>query len=175
MYKKILAAIDLSELSLAVVEQALQLTQLCGAKLILLHVLSSEEEGYPILETFPYEGFEPVLANGYLGRWREFEQQGLEHLRTYANQAHKVGVETEPFQVPGNPGKTICDLAIRHHVDLVIMGNRGRSGLSELLLGSQSNYVIHHAPCSIWVVRQPASNVSSNNEFTEVHKNLAQT
>ncbi len=33
--------------------------------------------------------------------------------------------------------------------DLIVVGRRGRSGLSELILGSASNYVLHHAPCSV--------------------------
>ena len=36
--------------------------------------------------------------------------------------------------------------------DMIIVGNRGRSGLSEFFLGSVSNYVMHHAPCSVLVV-----------------------
>jgi nucleotide-binding universal stress UspA family protein len=53
MYRTILGAVDFSELSAVVFEQALLLSKLCAAKLILLHVLSSEEESYPIWATFP--------------------------------------------------------------------------------------------------------------------------
>ncbi|NEO28803.1 MAG: universal stress protein, partial [Kamptonema sp. SIO4C4] len=35
----------------------------------------------------------------------------------------------------------------------VIIGRRGRVGLSEILLGSVSNYVLHHAPCAVMVVQ----------------------
>lgn len=33
----------------------------------------------------------------------------------------------------------------------------GRSGLSELLLGSVSNYVVHHAPCSVLTIHPLAA------------------
>lgn len=33
------------------------------------------------------------------------------------------------------------------------MGRRGHKGLSEILLGSVSNYVVHHAPCSVLVLQ----------------------
>jgi nucleotide-binding universal stress UspA family protein len=33
------------------------------------------------------------------------------------------------------------------------MGRRGRTGLSELFLGSVSNYVTHHAPCSVLTLK----------------------
>jgi nucleotide-binding universal stress UspA family protein len=171
MYQTILGAVDLSDLSAVVFERALLLSKLCAAKLILLHVLSSEEEDYPIWATFPYEGFEPVVAEDYLERWRDLEQQGLQHLKAYANQAQKEGVETEIIQVPGSAGKVICDLARRRNVDLIMMGNRGRSGLSELLLGSQSNYVMHHAPCSIQVIRLSTHASSSGHESQETSIN----
>jgi len=38
-----------------------------------------------------------------------------------------------------------------HH--LVEMGRRGCSNISEMFLGSVSNYTIHHAPCSIMIVQ----------------------
>ncbi|PZD70931.1 Putative universal stress protein [Acaryochloris thomasi RCC1774] len=155
MYQTILAAVDLSELSLAVFKQALQLTKFCGAKLILLHVLSSDEEGFPILATFPYDHFEPTLAEGYLESWRQLEQKGLQHLKTFADHAQQEGIKIETLQMAGNPGQIIRDLARDRAVNLIMMGNRGRSGLSELLLGSQSNYVMHHAPCSVQVVKVP--------------------
>jgi nucleotide-binding universal stress UspA family protein len=39
------------------------------------------------------------------------------------------------------------------HADLIVMGRRGVSGMHELFLGSVSNYVTHHAPCSVLVVQ----------------------
>src|SRR5699024_10867573 len=36
--------------------------------------------------------------------------------------------------------------------DLVVVGSRGRGGITRLILGSVSNAVIHHAPCPAVVV-----------------------
>ncbi|MEO0350033.1 MAG: universal stress protein, partial [Cyanobacteria bacterium P01_A01_bin.15] len=50
------------------------------------------------------------------------------------------------------------------NADLIMMGRRGRSGFSELLLGSVSNYVMHHAPCSVLTVQgvlQPVAAVTA--------------
>jgi hypothetical protein len=52
-----------------------------------------------------------------------------------------------------HPGPTICKLAHDWPADLIVLGNRGRSGMAELLLGSVSNYVLHHAACSVLVVK----------------------
>ncbi len=53
----------------------------------------------------------------------------------------------------GEPAEEIVDLARLEHVDLIIMGSRGLSPLSEMLLGSVSNKVLHTAPCPVMVVR----------------------
>jgi nucleotide-binding universal stress UspA family protein len=63
-----------------------------------------------------------------------------------------MGIKTEFTQIPGNPGQTIKKIAQNWDADLIVMGSRGRTGLSELVLGSVSNYVMHHAPCSVLIV-----------------------
>ncbi|WP_235111848.1 universal stress protein [Acaryochloris sp. 'Moss Beach'] len=55
----------------------------------------------------------------------------------------------------GNPRQEICDFAKEWNADLILMGSRGHSGVKELVLGSISNYVVHHALCSVMVVRTP--------------------
>ena len=41
----------------------------------------------------------------------------------------------------------------QHRIDLVVLGSRGLSGVDRFLLGSVSEWLIHHAPCSVLVVR----------------------
>ncbi|MDX1935219.1 MAG: universal stress protein [Capsulimonadales bacterium] len=52
-----------------------------------------------------------------------------------------------------NAGEALTELAREDGTDLIVIGSRGRSGWEEILLGSVSNYVLHHAPCSVLVVR----------------------
>ncbi|CCQ49032.1 hypothetical protein CWATWH8502_2292 [Crocosphaera watsonii WH 8502] len=42
---------------------------------------------------------------------------------------------------------------MRNPGDVIVMGHRGISGLQEFFLGSVSNYVLHHAPCSVLIVQ----------------------
>jgi phage terminase large subunit GpA-like protein len=49
-----------------------------------------------------------------------------------------------------------------------MVGHRGRTGLSEFLLGSVSNYVMHHAPCSVLVVNNPKADLASETEAADV-------
>ncbi|MEM0925363.1 MAG: universal stress protein [Planctomycetota bacterium] len=53
----------------------------------------------------------------------------------------------------GSIGESIVDLAAEIEADLVVMGARGHSPISRMLLGSISDHVATHAPCSTLVVR----------------------
>ncbi|MFN6036632.1 MAG: universal stress protein, partial [Dolichospermum sp.] len=81
----------------------------------------------------------------------------LQMLQSFTSQANTAGINTEFTQNSGNPGRMICELARTWNADLIMMGRRGRSGLAEFFLGSQSNYVLHHAPCSVQIVHLPVS------------------
>ncbi|TWU46127.1 Universal stress protein [Rubripirellula tenax] len=50
-------------------------------------------------------------------------------------------------------GEAIVHAAEGKNADLVIVGDTGHSLLGELILGSTSNYVLRHAPCSVWISR----------------------
>ena len=53
----------------------------------------------------------------------------------------------------GHPAREICAYANEQGHDMVVMGTRGRSEVKELVLGSVSQAVLHHAPCPVLVVR----------------------
>ena len=161
MFKRILVALDRSEMSTKVFEQALSLAKITSGNLMLLHVLSHEEDGSPEALIFPnidyYPGWNEETFKLYQEHWEKFKNEGLQMLQSFSNQAHTAGVNTEFTQNSGNPGRMICELAKTWNADLIIMGRRGRSGLAEFFLGSQSNYVLHHASCSVQIVHLPVS------------------
>jgi nucleotide-binding universal stress UspA family protein len=165
MFHKILVAIDSSSSGRKVFEEALALAKATKSTLMLLHVLSNEEAGspkYPPLTSLEY--YPPLdgsVLDLYRGKWQDYEKQGLERLRSLTNDATDAGVATEFTQNLGSPGPVICQLARHLNIDLVLLGRRGHSGLSELLLGSVSNYVLHHAPCSVLTVQgRPDANAA---------------
>jgi nucleotide-binding universal stress UspA family protein len=55
--------------------------------------------------------------------------------------------------VNGDPGPALCRLAADVGASALIVGSRGRGGLKRALLGSVSDYVVRHAPCSVIVSR----------------------
>ena len=57
--------------------------------------------------------------------------------------------------IPGPAGQTIVEEAERWGADLILMGSRGLGAWNRLLLGSVSTAVVHHAKCSVEVVRLP--------------------
>jgi len=56
----------------------------------------------------------------------------------------------------GSPDNRIVGTAEKMKADLIIIGSHGYKSWERLLLGSVSNSVVHHAPCSVMVVRKPA-------------------
>lgn len=156
MFNKILVALDDSESSKQIFNAALALAKLTNASLMLLHVLSTEADGYPNLElqpTLSYYPSRPEEIHKYLKRLKAFENQGIELLRSLIVEASAIGVKAEFTQNTGNPSWSICDLARTWEADLIVMGRRGSSGIEETDLGSVSNYVTHNARCSIMIVQ----------------------
>ncbi len=55
----------------------------------------------------------------------------------------------------GSPESRIVETAEDMVADLIIVGSHGYNRWERLLLGSVSDSVVHHAPCSVLVVRIP--------------------
>jgi nucleotide-binding universal stress UspA family protein len=64
-----------------------------------------------------------------------------------------LGLEPVREMAMGRPERTLVHVAERDEVDLVVVGHRGVSGMTRRLLGSVSEHVGHHAPCSVFIVR----------------------
>ncbi len=57
----------------------------------------------------------------------------------------------------GSPDSRIVETAEEMKTDLIIIGSHGYKQWERLLLGSVSDSVVHHAPCSVMVVRTDAT------------------
>lgn len=55
----------------------------------------------------------------------------------------------------GYPPEVIVETARELDADLIAMGTHGRTGLRHLLLGSNAERVVEHAPCPVLTVRHP--------------------
>lgn len=147
MMKKILVALDDGETCQSVFNQAIELAQATQSKLTLISVLPLEN--HDIYNVPPYSDAD---WKAYAKRYQQAQTENLNLLKQFADTAQAVGIDTRLTQDNGNPGSAICKQAKTWGADLIIVGSHGRKGLSEMLLGSVSNYVVHHAPCSVMVV-----------------------
>lgn len=158
MFSKILVAIDQSENSQRVLAEAIALAKATDAFLMLVSVLSPFDTIYAGTPLFPgsdgvYPGMHTTALRNQINRIEDLERDGATFLRTQTEQAIAAGVMADFTQGYGDPGATICDLARSWEADLIVVGRRGLTGLSEFLMGSVSNYVLHHAPCAVLTVQ----------------------
>jgi nucleotide-binding universal stress UspA family protein len=65
------------------------------------------------------------------------------------------GLKTTTVVAWGDPRSKIIEVAKQWRTDLIVLGSHGRTGLKGFLMGSVSDAVAHHAPCSVEVVRVP--------------------
>ena len=61
--------------------------------------------------------------------------------------------KTEGVVEHGSPGERICATAAEHGIELIILGSHERGAFGRFVHGSVSDYVVHHAPCPVLVVR----------------------
>ncbi|GAB4374814.1 MAG: universal stress protein [Elainellaceae cyanobacterium] len=161
MVARILVALDNSASRTCVFEEALALARQEGARLMLLHVLSTDErDPSPLNTLIPYDCSisREELVEQYQQQQQQAEQQALEALQELADRARLIGVPVEVKQLIGNPRELICYTARTWNADLIVMGRHKRSWISQWLMGSVSHVVEHHAPCSIRIVPQPPVN-----------------
>jgi nucleotide-binding universal stress UspA family protein len=151
-YQKILVALDQTPLAETILAQAWEQAQPEATQILLLHCLA-----LPPVSSLDYgDRYKANLsqfldvAQQQLGERTEAVRQWLE---THTQQSTAKGIKTEWDWGIGNPGKTICQKAKDWEADLIIVGYRSRKGFAAALLGSTSNYVVHHAPCSVLIVQ----------------------
>ena len=73
--------------------------------------------------------------------------------RQVAPIAREKSVSYRLCQASGHPAETLVNFATKQKADLIVIGSRGMGGFQRLLLGSVSASVLHHAHCSVLVMR----------------------
>lgn len=73
------------------------------------------------------------------------------------NLLEESGFTVETRLAYGDAGESVCEFAGEIDADGIIMGRQGRGRVEELLLGSVSNYVVHHSTVPVLTVpRNPS-------------------
>jgi nucleotide-binding universal stress UspA family protein len=94
----------------------------------------------------PYEEWEKIMKEEQ-GKWEDVQKQ-YESLLSQNNVTGKFAVEPT-----GKPGEAIVKYAEEKKVTMVIMGTRGLGSIRRTIMGSVSDYVVHHAHCPVIVCR----------------------
>jgi nucleotide-binding universal stress UspA family protein len=99
------------------------------------------------------------IYGGYLPDTTEMEKTAREHAsKVLAETCEKLegickNVTVTSDVLFGSPESRIVETAEEIGADLIVVGSHGYSRWERLLLGSVSQSVVHHAPCSVLVVR----------------------
>ena len=67
--------------------------------------------------------------------------------------ARQAGLRAEPHAVTGDAADAIIDLADEVDAALIVIGNKGINSVRRYVLGNVPSKVVHHAPCSTYVVQ----------------------
>ena len=136
--RKMLVAVDGSEYSIAAVKAAAKLAAERGIdKVTLLNVI-------PTMPT-PVGPMPAAAAPEDVEAWEVFDKP-REILKA-------AGVEPLLLLREGDPAEEVVQAAKEGGFDLIVVGHRGLSPVKAFLVGSVSNRVVTHAPCSVLVVR----------------------
>lgn len=156
-FHRIVVALDDSDLSRAVFAQAVALAQTTQASLLLFSGISDASLVQPT--TLPAEVglFSPeMMSSTYQAQQVNLESHRVAIealLQRHVEAVNHVGLQAETVLEIGDIEALLCATAQTWGADLIVVGRRGRKGLSEAILGSVSNYAVHHAHCSVLVVQ----------------------
>lgn len=147
MYKRILIATDGSPLSDKAVEHGLSLAALTGASAVALKVVPRYPRSY-------FEGGMPVDTNDVKRietQWGDAAQAMVDGVKA---QGDAQGVAVKAVIAKSDlVAEAIISAAKKHKCDLIVMASHGRKGLKRLLLGSETQHVLTHAPIPVLILK----------------------
>jgi nucleotide-binding universal stress UspA family protein len=150
--KIILVPTDFSHPSNDALAYAKGLAETFSASIHLLHVVEN-----PLSQPWALEAYaiplDEVLA--------DFKARGQKELEETMPQADRKKYHAELVIGVGSPFSEILDYAKAHHVDLIVMGTRGRGAVAHVILGSVAERVVRYAPCPVLTVRQGKEQVKA--------------
>lgn len=153
---EILVALDYSKNGQALLSQALQFATAMNASVTLLHVFSltaaleangAENTSIPGIPTSRVSKLE-------FETWCALARNSEEKLATFETPFRDQGIHVQSLHLIGQPGPVICAQASQLNADIVMVGQRSHCSQQERSLGSVSNFVTHHAPCSVWSMQE---------------------
>lgn len=140
--KKILCAIDFSEVSPMVADYAHTLAKSFGADIILLY-------SAPSLNQYVSFHVPPNSIETFVG---EIVSGAEESMATFISQ-YFSDVNVTGRVVTGHAAEEIVKCADEEKVDMIVMGTHGRKGIDRILFGSVAEKVVKSANCPVLTLR----------------------
>jgi len=81
----------------------------------------------------------------------EILEKQTDYINGVAERLRAIGYQARGVAVVGTPSTIILQEATTLRSDLILMGTRGRQGITRFVLGSVSHAVLHKTPCSVLV------------------------
>ncbi len=138
--QRILVPLDGSTCAKRAFDWAASLSKAYGAELVLLYVVDMNQK-LSALDRVAMSGYEPAI----------FKMEGEKLLSSYEKEAPSISVTAEVLI--GSPAEQIISATEKYKADLIVMGSRGQSQVKQVVMGSVSQYVLHHADCPVMIVR----------------------
>ena len=149
MYKNILVPVDGSSSANAAAEFACQLlaSNLCESVtlLVVLSIAKALKEN-PIPN--PTNVDEEIFKTKLRHAGREIIDQTSQLFQQKGLSARTI------LEMGDDPGDRIVQIAQQQNFDLIVMGNRGRSLVTELVMGSVSSKVLQNANCPVVIFKK---------------------
>jgi nucleotide-binding universal stress UspA family protein len=140
--KTVLAPIDFSDISRRVIDEAIVIARVIGARLVLLHVVQLPS----LLGSGVAEDDLPV------GFHLQAERDAITRLAKLQKQLRDEGVTAHVIHQVGLPGEKILEQAERLEADYLVMGSHGHGALYELIVGSTTMGILKQAACPVAIV-----------------------
>ena len=141
-YKRILCPVDFSDISKRVLEIAADLAKRFGADLHVIHVFQ-----------LPATMLEAVYEDP-TDMEEEIRQRLNDKLNEFVQKTKKPDVKITTGVYEGVPDVEIIKSTRENKADMIVMGTRGKTGLSHVLLGSVAERVIRNAEVPVMTVRK---------------------
>lgn len=138
-FQRIVLPVDGSDGSVRAVKRALSLARETGVDVTALHIME-----------FPYIA-SVDLSYTYPDLIEIIKKRGTEVLDEVKKQGSELGVYVKTKLVEGIPDDEIIKEAKKD--DLIVMGCKGRTALSRILVGSVCEKVLHHSKSPVMVIR----------------------
>ncbi len=145
---KVLVPIDHSESSLEAAWVGLMVANALHATLTLMHV---HEHATLEFTHVHYSEFDRLSHDNFHDSVLKYVDDPYSNELCSAVNAGIVEIDCQPCE--DKPAVEICRYAQNQGISLIVMGSRGHTSFEELLIGSVSSEVLHHAHCPVTIVR----------------------